>query len=343
MTINCNGNIPGFVKWSVGYPNAATAGELYVTNLQITGPDGATYIEDGDFAGGQHMSEYSAYTSKVDTISIVPVDGWAVPTVSPTEMPTATLVPSISLEPSALPISAPSASPMLGPTSSPSQSPNPTPPPTPQRSANYVALSALYVATNGAGWSSKENWMTGSEPCEASWDNVACDATTNTKIYSVNLNSMNLQGTLPTGKGPLIICALPIFFPLSHHTLVAFFHLLPLQRLGFLHTCAAACNWPQMSSLEPYHQASANAPLLCLKPWRSSIISHTSYTCCFSLFVVPTEIGLLADFTATLNLQKSKLTGSLPSQLGALTGLKWTFNVWGNSFEGSIPRYTPPS
>ena len=213
MTINCNGNIPGFVKWSVGYPNAATAGELYVTNLQITGPGGATYIEDGDFAGGQHMSEYSAYTSKADTISIVPVDGWAVPTVSPTEMPTATLVPSISLEPSALPISAPSASPMLGPTSSPSQSPNPTPPPTPQRSANYVALSALYVATNGAGWSSKENWMTGSEPCEASWDNVACDATTNTKIYSVNLNSMNLQGTLPTGKGPLIICALPIFSP----------------------------------------------------------------------------------------------------------------------------------
>ena len=200
LRLNCNGNIPGFVKWYVGNPNAATAGEFYVTNLQITGPDGETYIEDGDFAGGLHMSEYSAYVSNVDSISIVRVDGWAVPTALPTELPTTTPAPSTSTDPTVAPNPVPSTSPVLDPTSSPSETPKPTPAPTPQRPANYVALSALYAATNGAGWASKANWMTGSEPCEASWENVVCDGSTNTKVYSVDLQSMNLQGTLPTGS-----------------------------------------------------------------------------------------------------------------------------------------------
>ena len=46
------------------------------------------------------------------------------------------------------------------------------------------ALTDLYTATNGSGWTNKTNWLTG-DPCLKSWFGVTCNAPTNTTITYV--------------------------------------------------------------------------------------------------------------------------------------------------------------
>ena len=52
---------------------------------------------------------------------------------------------------------------------------------------------------------------------------------------------------------------------------------------------------------------------------------------------VPSEIGLMTKFTASLNFQKASLSGPLPSELGSLTGIKWSLNLFNNYFSQAVP------
>ncbi len=54
-----------------------------------------------------------------------------------------------------------------------------------------LALTDLYSATNGSGWSVKTNWLTG-DPCVNAWFGVMCDAPTNASITYVPLASVVL-------------------------------------------------------------------------------------------------------------------------------------------------------
>jgi len=278
MSVNCNnGKVPGFVRWRVGYPNGATVGEMYITGLQITGPDGATYIADGDFAGGHHISGYSAYISAEASISIVAIDGWALPTASPTGLPTATWPPSVSTVPTAVPVPAPSAAPVLHPSPAPSETSNPSPVPTLQRPANFVALSAVYTATNGPGWTQKKNWMNGTDPCQASWENVQCDSSTSTKIIVLDLQSNNLIGTIPTEIG--LLTEMRRTFRLASNRLTG---TLPTE-IGLLTACTQSLNL-QKSSLTG---------------------------------TLPSEIGSLTRFLWTLNLWGNSFSGLIPRYRGS--------------------------
>ena len=49
---------PARLSWYVGYPQKNKHGHAYVTDLQVTGPGGKTYIQDGSFAGGKHLVEF---------------------------------------------------------------------------------------------------------------------------------------------------------------------------------------------------------------------------------------------------------------------------------------------
>ena len=93
------------------------------------------------------------------------------------------------------------------PTSVPSLTPAPSPVPvTPVvNGATFTALSALYSATNGDGWSDKDNWMSG-DPCTNSWSGITCrNVVEGTKtIGQLQRYGNNLVGSLPTELGDLV-------------------------------------------------------------------------------------------------------------------------------------------
>ena len=59
-----------------------------------------------------------------------------------------------------------------------------------------AALIDLYNSTNGATWSTKTNWN-GAPGTECTWYGVICDAG-ETTVESINIDSNNLTGTLPS-------------------------------------------------------------------------------------------------------------------------------------------------
>lgn len=69
-TFDTEGVVPSSMVWFVGYSQSNTAGNSYVTDLQITGPDGSTWINDGTFDGGSHMSLWNP-TASYGTFSVV--------------------------------------------------------------------------------------------------------------------------------------------------------------------------------------------------------------------------------------------------------------------------------
>jgi len=80
------------VNWYVGYPMKHTAGRVWVTDLQITEPDGKVLLSDGHFPSGANMATYSRSASYGD-YSIVPACSFQPsppsPPVSPPTPPTA--------------------------------------------------------------------------------------------------------------------------------------------------------------------------------------------------------------------------------------------------------------
>jgi hypothetical protein len=58
------------------------------------------------------------------------------------------------------------------------------------------ALVALYNSTDGANWTDNTGWLQTDTPC--SWYGVECD---NGHVFSINLNSNNLMGSIPPELG----------------------------------------------------------------------------------------------------------------------------------------------
>lgn len=48
-TFDTQGVVPSSMHWFVGYSQSNSAGNSYITGLQITGPDGSTWLDDGNF------------------------------------------------------------------------------------------------------------------------------------------------------------------------------------------------------------------------------------------------------------------------------------------------------
>lgn len=65
--------------------------------------------------------------------------------------------------------------------------------------AELQTLTDLYNSTNGAGWTTHTNWLSG-DPCDNHWSSITCDAG-GAHVTEVGLNGNNLIGTLPSLSG----------------------------------------------------------------------------------------------------------------------------------------------
>ena len=67
---------------------------------------------------------------------------------------------------------------------------------------NYVALTALYEATDGAAWISNTNWLSSSDPCSApTWTSVTCSGSA---VTGLSLTGVGLAGTIPASPWALL-------------------------------------------------------------------------------------------------------------------------------------------
>ena len=66
-------------------------------------------------------------------------------------------------------------------------------------------------------------------------------------------------------------------------------------------------------------------------------------TCCLELAnmnyggTIPTQIGLLTGFTQGINLNDNGLTGPIPTEIGLLRNLEYELDLSGNKLTGEIP------
>ena len=80
----------------------------------------------------------------------------------------------------------------------------------------FTALSCLYAATEGKGWSANSNWMS-ADPCTAEWFGVTC--TSPGQISDIFMDSNAMDGSLPSELGDVTTLT---FFSVNFNTLTGY-------------------------------------------------------------------------------------------------------------------------
>ena len=188
------------------------------------------------------------------------------------------------------------------------------PEPTPLAPADdRGALEALYDATNGANWSSNDNWKT-DEPL-GQWFGVSTNS--DGRVTLLNLHSNQLSGTIPVEIGNLTrLQDLDLGFnQLSGTIPVEIGNLTRLQDL--------VLDANQLSGTIP---AEIGNLTRLTSLWLS--VNQLSGT-------IPVEIGNLTSLEHLL-LPNNQLSGTIPAEIGNLTRLI-SLNLLNNQLSGTIP------
>ena len=177
-----------------------------------------------------------------------------------------------------------------------------------------AALEALYDATNGANWSSNDNWKT-DEPL-GQWFGVRIN-NSDGRVTRLDLSYNELNGTIPAEIGNLTsLTELELSFNLLSGTIPA--------EIG---------NLTSLTELELYsNQLSGTIPAEI-----GNLTSLTELELYSNLLsgTIPAEIGYLTSLT-WLALAANQLSGTIPVELGNLTRLEDLF-LGGNQLSGTIP------
>jgi hypothetical protein len=205
--------------------------------------------------------------------------------------------------------------------------------------AQRTALVALYNATGGPGWASRDGWL-GKPGTECSWAGVTCDAAATT-VLQLSLSNNGLAGSLPAALGNL--AGLQSLEAESNSLTGA----LPreLGRLANLRTLRLGLN--QLSGPLPSELAglalleTLSLPFNHLSGPLSPTLGNLVRLQILDLSAnqltgaVPPQLGNLGSLTY-LDLSGNGLSGAIPPDLGRLAGLQ-TLYLGGNQLAGAIP------
>ena len=194
------------------------------------------------------------------------------------------------------------------PTTSPAPNPLPTPPPTDRQ-----ALEALYEDTGGASaWIDKSGWMSG-DPCDG-WSGIECDQE-GAAVVTLVVDE-NVQGSLPSELG--LLGGLQALSVVDSPSLAGS---IPSQ-LGALSSLKLAqfLGVPLLSGPIPSQVGllQSRKCLLGTMPEPFHEVSSLSFT--------PTcaPVSLILPLVEHMYFADTKLTGSIPSDIGSMSSRAWT-------------------
>ena len=202
-----------------------------------------------------------------------------------------------------------------------------------------AVLHAIYNGTNGAGWTTRTNWMNGGDPCDSTtpWYGVTCDAGGAT-VTSFGMYNNNLTGTLPALDA---LADLENFNVNRNHlsgTLPALASLTKLEQFSannnmFTGAVPAIAGHSSLLLFDvSYNQLSGTIPDLTGLP----TLQHLDLSVNQLSGTIPPLAGLATMFY--LHLNDNELTGTVPP-LTALTYLR-QFWIANNRLTGPAPA--PP-
>ena len=187
--------------------------------------------------------------------------------------------------------------------------------PTPKDPADdRAALEALYDATNGANWSSNDNWKT-DEPL-GQWFGVRIN-NSDGRVTRLDLSYNQLSGTIPAELGNLSSLT---ELELGGNQLSG---TIPVELGNLTRLTTLDLNYNQLSGTIPAELG--NLTRLTTLRLDDNQLSGT----------IPVELGNLTSLT-TLRLDDNQLSGTIPAELGNLTRLTW-LELADNQLSGTIP------
>lgn len=202
--------------------------------------------------------------------------------------------------------------------------------------SDSLVLVALYNSTNGPGWTSKDNWLTG--PVNT-WFGITVSGN---RINSVNLPGNLLQGNLPSQIGDLenlVILRLESN-SITGNIPTELGNLTALQSLAIFSNLLTGTIPPSLGNLTNLlglylyeNQLTGSIPVELgnLINLRNLDLYNNQLS-----GSIPKELGNLSNLQG-LALFSNQLTGSLPVELGNLNNLGY-LGLWYNQLSGSIPK-----
>ena len=199
-----------------------------------------------------------------------------------------------------------------------------------------LALVDLYNATNGNGWINKTNWLT-TQPV-VTWYGITVSGN---RIYTINLNSNNLSGFLPSTIGNLTgLQSLQLDVnAISGSIPSSIGNMLTLQYFSIILNQLTGTIPPSLGNLTNLawlrigdNQLSGTLPssLGNLSSLVYMDFEHNQFS-----GTIPPSLGNLSNLYELI-LSSNQLTGTIPASLGNLTNLQY-LEVDFNQLTGSIP------
>ena len=205
-------------------------------------------------------------------------------------------------------------------------------------SPDRVALTALYVATNGANWTRSDNWDTNA-PLDQ-WHGVTVDD--NGRVIGLDLSANQLSGTIPAELGELTNLqslnlgrnALSGTIPAELGNLT---NLTWLRLAGNMLSGVIPPELGQLGNLQrldlDHNQLSGRIP-----SWLGNLTNLYALDLASNQLsgTIPPELGNLTNLRSWLNLYDNQLSGVIPAELGNLINLEELL-LHENQLTGPIP------